>query len=76
MLVSKNSLEDKILANLRLSWVIGEEKLFDQVCEADGREEFTEFRRALFTLLNQGEIEVLRDQTDTMDVIRLKQVAH
>jgi hypothetical protein len=70
----KNILENRILKHLAIHQAMGEIKLFDTVTNADDKAEYIEFRLALSTLLRKGLIESVMDKTESMTVIRIKQV--
>jgi hypothetical protein len=72
----KNILENRILKHLAIHQAMGEIKLFDTVTNADDKAEYIEFRLALSTLLRKGLIESVTDKTDSMTVVRIKQVFH
>lgn len=69
-------MEQLILKNLQTSQALGEIDLFAKVGLGDSRDNYKDFRLVLMKLEGKGLIETFYDNTETLLLIRLKQVLH
>lgn len=72
MLELKNTFTNKILRQLAIVQAVGDTKLFESLTESDEPEARTEFNAALAKLYHQGLIEIVKDSSELMHIVRLK----
>lgn len=70
MLELKNSLENKIMRRLGIHHAITELKLLEMVRETDNKEEIVQFNKTISKLYYKGLIEVVKDVTSSVNIIR------
>lgn len=72
MLELKNTVQNKILKKLTVHHALGENKLFSLITENDSTEAKEEYQQALAKLYYQGLIDIVKDPTNTIHIVRMK----
>lgn len=72
MLELKNTVQNKILRKLALHHAVAEGKLFDMITEHDSEDSKVEYQQAIAKLYHKGLIDVVKDPSNTMHIIRMK----